>query len=88
MYLKEAEMKIAMFAHFKEYHGNHKKMLGVYMILGDAVSKLETFVWILNQNFKVLSLVSVHPKSIIIGQMTNLNFNLIFSCGGVSLSIC
>ena len=24
-YLKEAEMKIAMFAHFKEYHGNHKK---------------------------------------------------------------
>ena len=24
-YLKEDEMKIAMFAHFKEYHGNHKK---------------------------------------------------------------
>ena len=23
-YLKEDEMKIAMFAHFKEYHGNHK----------------------------------------------------------------
>ena len=23
-YLKEAEIKIAMFAHFKEYHGNHK----------------------------------------------------------------
>ena len=24
-YLKEAAMKIALFAHFKEYHGNHKK---------------------------------------------------------------
>ena len=24
-YLKEAEMKIAMFAHFEDYHGNHKK---------------------------------------------------------------
>ena len=23
-YLKEAEMKITMFAHFKEYHGNHE----------------------------------------------------------------
>ena len=47
-YLKGDEMKIATFAHFKEYHGNHKKILRVYMILGDAVSKLETFVWILN----------------------------------------
>ena len=25
-YLKEDEMKIAMFAHFKEYHRNHKKI--------------------------------------------------------------
>ena len=24
-YLKEAEMKITMFAHFKEYHRNHEK---------------------------------------------------------------
>ena len=24
-YLKEDEVKIAMFAHFKEYHGNHKQ---------------------------------------------------------------
>ena len=38
------------------------------MILGDAVSKLDTFVWILNR-----TLVSVHPKGIILGQMTNLN---------------
>ena len=47
-YLTEAEMKIAMFSCFKEYHGNHKK-IGVYMILGDAVSNLETLVWILNR---------------------------------------
>ena len=33
-YLKD-KMKIAMFSHFKEYHGNHKKLLRVYMILGD-----------------------------------------------------
>ena len=46
LYLKEAEMKIAMFAHFKEYHGNHKKR--VYIISKDAVSKLETFVRILS----------------------------------------
>ena len=39
-------MKIAMFAHFKVYHGNHKNFKSLYD-LGDAVSKLETFVWIL-----------------------------------------
>ena len=32
--------------------------------------------------FKVYNLVSVHPKSIKLGQMTNLNE---LSCGGVSL---
>ena len=34
-YLKEDEMKIAMFAQFKEYHGNHKKsfkLLKFFMI--------------------------------------------------------
>ena len=46
-YLKEAEMEIAMFAHFKEYT-EVIKILRVYIIMGDAVSKLETFVWILN----------------------------------------
>ena len=35
--------------------------------------------------FQVHNLVSVHPKSIILGQMTNLNMILHF--GGVSLSI-
>ena len=38
-YLKDAELKIAMFAHFKDYHRNHKKNFRVYMVLGDAVSK-------------------------------------------------
>ena len=38
------------------------------MVLGDVLSKLETFVWILKHN-----LVSVFPKSIILGEMTNLN---------------
>ena len=71
-YLKEAEMKISIFAHFKEYHGNHKK-LRVYMVLGDAVSKIRDICVKFQTYFKVHNLVSVHPKSIILGQMTNLN---------------
>ena len=44
------------------------------MVLGDAVSKLETFVCRdFEPYFKVHNLVSVHHKSIILGQMTNLN---------------
>ena len=42
--------------------------------VGDAVSKLETFVWILSH-------VSVHPKSIILGQIFNLDmiFHVVMS---------
>ena len=43
------------------------------MVLGDAVSKLETFVWILNQIVKVQNFVSIRPKSIKLGQMTILS---------------
>ena len=58
------------------------------MVWGDAVSKLETFACVdFEPYFKVHNLVSVHPKSIILGQMTNLNTDDL-SCGGVSLSIC
>ena len=38
------------------------------MVLGDAVSKLETFVWIKVDNF-----VYVNPKNIKLGKLTNLN---------------
>ena len=42
------------------------RILRVYMILGDAVSKLGTFVLVLNHHdFKVQNLVYVHPESII-----------------------
>ena len=55
------------------------------MVLGDAVSKLETFVSMdFEAYFKVHILVPVHPKSIILGQMINLD--MIFH-GGVNLSI-
>ena len=30
LYMKEDEMKIAMFAHFKEYHGNQKIFKSLY----------------------------------------------------------
>ena len=45
------------------------------MVLGDAVAKLETLIFMDFEPYsvKVHSLVSVHLKSIILGQMTNLN---------------
>ena len=43
------------------------------MVLGDAVSKFETFSMDFEPCFKVHNLVFVHPKSTILGQMTNLN---------------
>ena len=44
------------------------------MVLGDAVSKLETFVSVdFEPYFKVHNLVSVYPNSIILGQMINLD---------------
>ena len=60
-------MKVAMSAHFKEYHGNHKNFIRLYdfvrrcLKIGDVCMDFEPY-------FKVHSLVSVHPKSIIIGQ--------------------
>ena len=65
-------MKIAMFAHFKDYHGNHKKFKSLYG-LGDAVSKIRDGCMDFDPYFKVHNLVSVHPKNIKLGQMTNLN---------------
>ena len=43
------------------------------MVLGVAASKLETFAWIFDYVFEVRNLVSSQPKSIKLGQMTNLN---------------
>ena len=59
-------MKIAMFAHFKEYHGNHKNFKSLYGFGGRCIMDFEPC-------FKVHNLVSFHPKSTILGQMTNLN---------------
>ena len=52
------------------------------MILGDAVSKLDVCMDF-ESYFKVHNLVSVHPKSIILRQMINLN--MIFR---VVVSVC
>ena len=44
------------------------------MVLGDAVSTLETFVSVdFEPWFEVYNLVSVHTKSMKLGKMTNLN---------------
>ena len=71
------------------FYSCHKMMENFksYMIFRDAVSKLEKFVWILNYIFKVHSLVSVHLKSIMFGQVTNLNVIFHVDVCGVSLSI-
>ena len=52
------------------------------MVLGDAVSKLETFVRILSHISRSITWVSFHPKGIILDQSRH-----DLSCGGVSLSI-
>ena len=40
------ELKIVMFAHFKDYQGNHKNLKSLHDF-GGCCLKLETFVWIL-----------------------------------------
>ena len=79
-YLNEAKMKIEMFNQFKEYHGNHVKTLydfgGRCLKIRDVCINFEPY-------FKVHNLVSIHPKSIIFGQMSNLN--MIFH---VMVSVC
>ena len=44
------------------------------MVLGDAVSTLQTFLWILTMDcFKVYNFISVYPKSIKLAQTTTVN---------------
>ena len=70
----KTEMKIDMFANLliKEYHGNHKIFkswydFGVFCLkIRDACVDFEPY-------FKVHSLVSIHSKSVILGQMANLD---------------
>ena len=70
-YSREAEMKIAMFSRFKEYHGNHNKFESLYDSGGRCLKIRRLYGY--EPYFKVHGLVSVHPKSITLGQMINLN---------------
>ena len=65
-------MKIALFAFFKEYHENHKNFKSLYDFGGPCLTITDVCMDF-EPYFKVHSLVSVHPKGIILGQMTNLN---------------
>ena len=47
-HLKEVEMKIPHACPFLRVSQKSEKILRVYIVLGDAVSTLQTFVWILN----------------------------------------
>ena len=55
-------MKIAMFAHFKEYHGNHKKFKSLYDF-GGCCLKIRDVSVDFESYFKVHNLVSVYPKT-------------------------
>ena len=70
--LKEAEMKIAMFSHFKDYDGNHKNFKSLYGFGGRCL-KIRDVCMDFEPYFKVHNLVSVHPKNIKLGQMNNLD---------------
>ena len=65
-------MKIATFAHFKEYRGNHKNFKSLFDFGGRCL-KIRDVSMDFEPYFKIHSLVSAHSKSIILGQMTNLN---------------
>ena len=54
-----------------------KKFKSLYDFEGCCL-KLKDICIDFDPYFKVHNLVSVHPKSIILGQMTNLNMNMIF----------
>ena len=61
-----------MFAHFKDYHGNHKNFKSLYGFGGRCL-KIRDVCMDFEAYFMVHSLVSVHPRNIKLGQMTNLN---------------
>ena len=65
-------MKVAKFAHFKEHHGNHKTFESLYGF-EERCGKIRDVSMDYEAYLKVHSLVSVHLKSIILGEMTNLN---------------
>ena len=59
-YLEGTNSKITIFAHFQEYHRNCEKKKRVYMVLGDAVTKLQTYVCMdLYTCFKSYNLITV-----------------------------
>ena len=61
-----------MFAYFKEYYGNHKNFKSLYDFR-ERSFKFRDVCMDYEPYFKVHSLISVHSKTIILGQMTNLN---------------
>ena len=68
-------MKFAMFAHFKQYHRNHKNFKSLYDFGGRCLKIKKNYRRLICMDFepyfKIQNLVSVRPKNIILGQMTN-----------------
>ena len=51
----QSETKIEPDLRLQEYHRNREKNLRVYMVFGDVVTKLQTFVWIFNHVSRVIT---------------------------------
>ena len=58
--------------HFEEYHGNHENFQSLYDFWGRCL-EITDVCMDFEPYFKVHNSVSVHLKSIILGQMTNLD---------------
>ena len=72
-HLKEAEMKITYICPFlRVNHRNHKKFKSLYGFGGRCLNIREVCMDF-EPCFKVHNLVSVYPKGMKLGQMTNLN---------------
>ena len=66
-------MKIAMFAHFKDYDGNHNNFKSLYGFGGRCL-KIRDVCMDFEPYFKVhITLSLIHPKNTKLGQMTNLD---------------
>ena len=65
-------MKIDLFAHFKDYHGNHKNFKSLYGFGGHCLKIRDVCIYF-EPYFKVHNLVNVHPEKTLLGQMTNLS---------------
>ena len=73
-YLKEAEMKIPMFAHFKNYHGDHNNTIPGMLQIKTSLNHQYALIMV------HLHLNSLPQKS---GNLSHYNLNVFHTCSSV-----